>query len=312
MGSGPEAADRAAWLRRVPSPSSVAFAAAGAAGALLLVGFLLGRRGGSVAAAEGLVAALAVVATLLSPVRLGVWPALGLLGAFATLELLDGRFESGLGLDELALAFALVGSVLAASYVRLGIRRRDAELVLAADAIGELTRRDRITEHLSGGHELSWLETELERARRHHHRLALLLVRPDGFGELTDLGGTVAVEVLEAVAEVIGNELRATDFAFRHQSSTFALIFPETASDGARVAAERIRLFLPLRTRGVGGRPLTVSVGVAVFPEDATTNEELVRVAERALARAEERGGNRTVVASAEAAPPGWTLAGRI
>ena len=293
----------------MPPPGSVALAAAGIGAALLLIAFVLGRRGGSVAAVEAAVALLAVIATLLSPVRLGVWPAVALLLAFGVLELADGRLSDGLDLDELALAFALVVAVVAAAYVRLGIRRRDAELALAADAIAELTRRDKITEHLSGGRELTWLETELERARRHHHQLALVLVRPDGFGELADLGGTVAVEVLEAVAEVVGNELRATDYAFRHQAATFALIFPETASEGARVAAERVRLFLPLRTRGVGGRPLTVSIGIASFPEDATTNEELVRVAERALERAQERGGNRTVVASSEAAPPGWTLA---
>lgn len=310
MHSGPEAADRAAWLRRVPPPSSVALAAAATAAALVLVAYLLGERGGSVAAAEALVAALAVGTSLLSPVRVGSALALGLLAAFAALELASGQFGDGLDIEELALAFALVGAMLTASYVRLGIRRRDAELMLAADAIAELTRRDRITEHLSGGRELSWLETELERARRHHHQISLLLVRPDGFAELTELGGTVGIEVLESVAEVIGNELRATDYAFRHHPSTFALIFPETASEGARVAAERIRLYLPLRTRGVDGKPLTVSIGVASFPEDATTNEELVRVAERALERAEHRGGNRTVCASAEAGPPGWTLAG--
>jgi diguanylate cyclase (GGDEF)-like protein len=310
MHSGPEAADRAAWLRRVPAQRSVALAAAGLGATLLVVAFLLGRRGGTVPAVEALVAGLAVAAALLSPVRLGPWLAVALLAAFGVLELVDGRLDDGVAVDELVLAFMLVTAVLCASYLRLGIRRRDAELELAADAIAELSRRDRITEHLSGGRELTWLETELERARRHHHRLALLLVRPDGFPELAAHGGDAAIEVLEAVAEVVGHELRATDYAFRHGATTFALILPETASEGARVAGERIRLFLPLRVRGVDGNGITVSIGIATFPEDATTNEELVHVAERALDRASERGGNRTVVASAEAAPPGWTLSG--
>jgi len=89
----------------------------------------------------------------------------------------------------------------------------------------------------------------------------------------------------------VGHQLRATDYAFRHRASTFALMLAETTSEGARGAAERIRLFLPLRTRGVGGREITISLGVATFPEDATTNEERVRLAERALERAAKRGG---------------------
>jgi diguanylate cyclase (GGDEF)-like protein len=310
MEPGPDLAQKAAWLRRVPSPGSVALAAVATGATLLLAAYLLGQRGGTIAATEALVAVLAVGVALLSPMRLG-WPlALALLGVFAVLEISDGRLSDGLNGRELLLAFSLVGAVVASSYVRLGIRRRDAELELAADAIAELTRRDRITERLSGGRELTWLETELARARRHHHQLTIVLVRPDAFAELSELGGTAAIEVLEACAEVIGNELRATDYAFRHQASTFALILPQTATEGARVAAERIRLFLPLRTGVVDGKTLTVSIGVAAFPDDATTNEELVRVAERALERAEKRGGNRTVCASAEAVPPGWTLSG--
>jgi diguanylate cyclase (GGDEF)-like protein len=310
MEPGPEAAQRAAWLRRVPPPSSVALAAVATGAGLLVTAYLLGRRGGSVPTVEALVAVLAVGAALLSPVRLGSPLALALLAVFAVLEVTDGRLSDGLNGSELLLAFSLAGALLAASYVRLGIRRRDAELELAADAIAELTRRDRITQNLSGGRDLTWLQTELQRAQRHHHQLALVLVRPDAFDELAELGGSVGVEVLEACAEVIGNELRATDYAFRHDQSTFALILPETASEGARVAAERVRLFLPLRTGGFDGKLLTVSVGVAAFPDDATTNAELVRVAQRALERAAERGGNRTVCASADAAPPGWTLSG--
>src|SRR6266850_7328116 len=177
MEQGPEAAQKAAWLRRVPPPSSVALAAVATGAALLVIAYLLGRRGGSVAGAEALVAVLAVGAALLSPVRLGSPLALALLAVFAVLELADGRLSAGLSASELLLAFSLVGALLAASYVRLGIRRRDAELELAADAIAELTRRDRITDQLSGGRELTWLDTELQRARRHHHQLALVLVR---------------------------------------------------------------------------------------------------------------------------------------
>ena len=116
-------------------------------------------------------------------------------------------------------------------------------------------------------------------------------------------------EVLEAVAEVVGKELCSIDVALRHAPSTFALILPETPVEGARVAAERIRLLLPLRVGRVTDRSITLSLGVAAFPADATLHDEFVAAA--ALARASELGGNRTVCTSAPAtAPPGWTMAG--
>jgi len=118
-------------------------------------------------------------------------------------------------------------------------------------------------------------------------------------------------EVLEAVAEVVGKELCSIDVALRHAPSTFALILPETPVEGARVAAERIRLLLPLRVGRVTDRSITLSLGVAAFPADATLHDEFAAAAARALARASELGGNRTVCTSAPAtAPPGWTMAG--
>jgi diguanylate cyclase (GGDEF)-like protein len=156
---------------------------------------------------------------------------------------------------------------------------------------------------------LTWLESELARARRHHHELSLVLVKPDRFEDFAAQGSDVALEVLEAAAEVIGHELRATDIALRQSQDVFAVVLPETPAVGARVAAERVRLFLPGRLSGIGR--LTVSNGVATFPNDATTNSDLIAVAERALGRAIELGGNRTVCASVDdEAPPGWTLAG--
>lgn len=97
-------------------------------------------------------------------------------------------------------------------------------------------------------------------------------------------------EVLEAVAEVVGKELCSIDVALRHAPSTFALILPETLVEGARVAAERIRLLLPLRVGRVTDRSITLSLGVAAFPADATRHDEFVAAAERG-ARARERAG---------------------
>lgn len=302
-------AGRIGWLGEVPRQSFAAAAAAAIGALSMLFAYLL--EGGWPGRLEVAVAILAVAALFLAPARLSSWVSLGSIALFAAVELVAGRYGGGLGWRDVGRPVAFAGVLLAASLLRFAIRRRDTELAVAAEAIDELTRRDRVVELLAGGQVPTWLEAELARSQRHHHQLALVLLRPDAWEELaadTPEGGQ---EVLEAVAEVVGSELRSIDVALRHAPATFALILPETPVEGARVAAERIRLLLPLRLGDLGSRRISLSLGVAVFPDDATTHDELVACAELALERARELGGNRTICASAPAtAPPGWTIAG--
>lgn len=304
---GPPAGAR--WLADVPRQSFAAGAAASIGALSMLFAFLI--EGGWSGRLEVAVAAAAVATLLAAPPRFGSHLALGSVVVFCLVELVAGRYAGGIGWRDVGRPLALAGILLAASLLRFSIRRRDTELEVAAQTIDELTSRDRIVDLLAGGLEPTWLEAELARSQRHHHQLALVLVRPDDFERLAAAPAAAGQEVLEAVAEVIGNELRSIDVALRHDESTFALILPETPAEGARVAAERIRLLLPLRVGRVEDRELTVSLGIAEFPHDASSHDELVAAAERALDRAAEFGGNRTVCASAPTtAPPGWTLAG--
>lgn len=267
--------------------------------------------GGLAGQLEILLAVLAVAALFGAPARLGSSVSLGSIAIFCIVELAGGRYGDGLGWREVARPLVLAAVLLAASTLRLAIRRRDTELAVASEALRELTERDAIVKRLSGAYEPTWLEAELARSQRHNHHLALVLLRPDRFAELAALGAEVGQEVLEAVAEVVGGELRAIDVALRHGPATFALILPETPVEGARIAAERVRLLLPVRVGSVGGLQITLSLGVATFPEDAATHDELVAAAQHALDRATEFGGNRTLCASAPAtAPSGWTAAG--
>jgi diguanylate cyclase (GGDEF)-like protein len=301
--------ERALWLEGVPSLRSATVSGAALSALAMLYTALAVQDGGWLGTAETALGAVALACIFLATTRVGSVVAMAAVVGFFVLRASAGALSDGLGAADIFLPVLLLGSFLAGSHLRLSIGRRDAELGLAAEALAELTREDRITERLSGHQHLTWLEAEVTRARRHHHQLSLVLIRPDAFEEFAAEGHQAAESALEAVAEVIGSELRAIDIAVRHDGRTFALILPETPPQGARIAAERIRLLLPARTRSAAPRELTVSAGIACFPRDASTDRELVGVAERALAAAVERGGNRTVTASVDAdVPEGWTL----
>lgn len=182
----------------------------------------------------------------------------------------------------------------------------------ALERIDETRHEDVVERLLAGGRQLSSLERELRRSKRHEHSAAMLLVRPDEIEDVALRHGHDGVqEVLRVVAESIGRQSRTSDCAYRHGPFDICVLLPETGLGGARVAAERFRLEIGGQRMLFGpGDPLnlSVSVGAAVFP-DATSQEELHASAHAALERAIELGGNRTVLSSLpDDAPRGWGL----
>jgi diguanylate cyclase (GGDEF)-like protein len=91
--------------------------------------------------------------------------------------------------------------------------------------------------------------------------------------------------------------IRGSDTVARYGGEEFTLVLPHTNSEGALVLAERIRSELELQDfspRGATGPArITVSIGVASFPADAKTKDELISCADLALARAKKKGKNR-------------------
>jgi diguanylate cyclase (GGDEF)-like protein len=299
------------WLEQVPPRRLLAVAGVGLGAFAGAYAFVAAQRSATASTLETLVLLAGLAALFFAPGRSGARTALASFAAFCAVELATGGLDRGLTIEEILLAFSLLGSLLCAAALSLGVRRRDTELALARDAIFELTEGDRIARRLSGRRELTWLETEIERSRRHHHELALVLARPDAAPGL-EHDDTLGETLLEAIAEVIGTELRATDIALRRDGVTFSLVLPETPAEGARVAAERVRLLAPQRIAPVVAAPVTLSAGVAAFPRDATTNEALIEAAEHALEAAVARGGNRTICVSGDPGfPRGWA-AGRL
>lgn len=148
----------------------------------------------------------------------------------------------------------------------------------------------------------------LATARRLASRCSLALLQVDELERVAHPEGTEGWDVLHAVREFVKAELRPADGVGSSGDDTVFFVLVGAAPLAARTAAERIRQML--RSASFASHSLSVSIGTASFPEDGRNDEEVIRAAERALGRARERGGNRTIMASADGpAPAGWTCA---
>lgn len=173
-------------------------------------------------------------------------------------------------------------------------------------AIYERTERSAVTDGLTGLYNhvyfLGALRRELQRARRHDTRLALVMLDLDNFKRLNDSRGHLEGDkVLMKTAASVRESLREMDVAARYGGEEFAVILPDTLRAGGYVVAERIRRRVEERFgRRRGSTPVTVSGGVACFPEDAASAEELIQRADAGLYRSKAGGKNRITLIDGE------------
>jgi diguanylate cyclase (GGDEF)-like protein len=145
------------------------------------------------------------------------------------------------------------------------------------------------------------LRRESKRASRSGRPLSLLFVDLDGFKGVNDTHGHLAGSAaLVEAADVIRRSARETDVVARFGGDEFALILPDTGSEGAAAVGERVRDRIAAHTFLVSMSlqiHLTVSIGVATLPDVAASAEELVRAADLAMYRVKETGKNNVFVA---------------
>jgi diguanylate cyclase (GGDEF)-like protein len=141
------------------------------------------------------------------------------------------------------------------------------------------------------------LQTELRRARRYRQQAAVVVIDADDFFSVNErFGRLVGDRLLRELAILLNNNVRDIDVAARLGEDEMALLLPETGRNAALTVAERFRREVEsyFATRECAGQPvdLTISAGVACYPEDAATAEALLSRAALALYHAKATGRN--------------------
>lgn len=162
--------------------------------------------------------------------------------------------------------------------------------------------RDSLTDAFNHRHFQETLYRELTRHERSGKTLALAMLDIDDFKRINDRHGhPVGDLILKGLVEELLGGVREMDTVARYGGEEFALILPETTPEQAFLVADRLRTRVASRLFNAPelSHPLsiTISIGLASFPDDATTKRGLIERADQALYQA-KRSGKNTVVAS--------------
>jgi two-component system, cell cycle response regulator len=157
----------------------------------------------------------------------------------------------------------------------------------------EMSVRDSLTNLYNQRHFYDVIEKEVERARRQHRPLSLLLFDVDKFKGFNDtLGHLEGDRVLSTVGEIVVECTREhVDMGFRYGGDEFTVVLPETDLAQAQVVAERVRE--SFQSKDFNG--LTLSLGVAQYKEGMDVRQ-FVQSADELMYHAKRSGGNRVVV----------------
>ncbi|MBI4838449.1 MAG: diguanylate cyclase [Nitrospirae bacterium] len=141
---------------------------------------------------------------------------------------------------------------------------------------------------------------EIARSKRYKSVFSLIMIDIDHFKAVNDTYGHQAGdEVLKAISAILKRGIRTVDFAARYGGEEIAVILPYINSEGAYEAAERLRKDIEAFKISISKEKaiqVTVSMGLAVFPDNADTDEKLVTAADKALYAAKHAGRNHVQI----------------
>src|SRR5581483_5546034 len=140
---------------------------------------------------------------------------------------------------------------------------------------------------------------EFERARRHGTGFSVLMADIDDFKKLNDdFGHLLGDEVLRQVSSLFHQQLRKIDVVCRYGGEEFAILLSQTNEQQAMAVAEKLRRMMADWNFPGVPRAVTISAGVAVFPEHGKTRNDIMQSADSALYAAKQGGRNRVCLSN--------------
>ena len=194
---------------------------------------------------------------------------------------------------------------------KLVARRRQRQTLMGLNRknkrLESMVIRDPLTGLFNHAHFQDGLAREVKRSARYQRPMGLLFVDVDNFKQINDkMGHLQGDRVLKALASILRGSsrdadyhfrLRRDDIAARYGGDEFVLLLPETNKSHATTTAERLRLFVEEQNFGEDTK-VTLSIGVAGFPDDGADRDSLIVAADSALYVAKRNGRNQVIAYS--------------
>ncbi|MFQ5648806.1 MAG: diguanylate cyclase [bacterium] len=190
-----------------------------------------------------------------------------------------------------------VRSLLRIKYLHDELQDKVLELQKTKEELRQLAITDGLTGLYNYRYFREQLQQEINRALRHELNLSLIMIDIDHFKHYNDTNGHPAGDLLlREMGKLLKDNIRSIDVASRYGGEEFCLVLNETNKNAARIVAEKIRKLVEEHTfefeeKQPTGR-ITISTGVATFPEDGKEFEVLVTRADERLYLAKQAGRN--------------------
>jgi diguanylate cyclase (GGDEF)-like protein len=224
-----------------------------------------------------------------------------LLLAITLLQSSENIFYSQQIMAMLTFDIMFIFTYLVSGYLSKNLHTNETLLKELLQQTQELSISDGLTGLYNQMHFFELINSETKKSQRLNLSFTLIMFDVDHFKNYNDHNGHLhGSETLKGVAAIMKKKFRTTDLLAKYGGDEFVIILPQTDKVGAYLAAERLResvekqVFPGAETQPL--KKLTISIGLASYPEHGASDEEILNRADKALYFAKESGRNRTII----------------
>lgn len=197
----------------------------------------------------------------------------------------------------------LLFAYLTSAYLSHNLKENEEKLQQLLEKFREQSVTDGLTELYNQSHFFLLFKLQLERSKRYNTPFSIIIFDVDHFKNYNDSNGHIAgSEALRKVGQLMRSVFRSSDILAKYGGDEFVVILPNSDKIGAFLGADRIREtvenehFEGGKTQPLG--KVSLSLGIAAYPEHGSTTEEILENADKALYFAKETGRNKAVIYS--------------